>query len=197
MVLLPVQLRFERGTVATPELKQDVELPSSISLLGQPVDLSSLKASVPWIHRFHLRCRTKCRVTQLLRAEWHKKMSAIWLDNTPSFGSGQVQEALLPAQSAAQDAIQRLAQIVSQQPDLQFPISSDNQLWFIITYVDEACAPATASDWAPQTSPAMLARETVEDAITEVLSSRSPQDGTTVPSCGAVRVCDPHPLMRA
>ncbi len=38
-----VQVRFERGTVATPELLQDVELPSSVSVLGQPIDLTSLK----------------------------------------------------------------------------------------------------------------------------------------------------------
>ena len=39
------KVRFERGTVATPELLQDIELPSSISVLGQPVDLTNLKAS--------------------------------------------------------------------------------------------------------------------------------------------------------
>ena len=38
-----VQVRFERGTIATPELLQDIELPSSISVLGQPVDLTNLK----------------------------------------------------------------------------------------------------------------------------------------------------------
>lgn len=29
--------------MATPELLQDIELPSSISVLGQPVDLTNLK----------------------------------------------------------------------------------------------------------------------------------------------------------
>jgi hypothetical protein len=38
------QVRFERGTVATPELLQDVDLPSSVSVLGQPVDLTPVKA---------------------------------------------------------------------------------------------------------------------------------------------------------
>lgn len=85
-----LQVRFERGTVATPELLQDVELPSSVSVLGQPIDLTSLK------------------------------------------------DALAPAQSAAQDAIQQLARLVSQQPDLQFPISGDKaQAWLINTYLDE------------------------------------------------------------
>ncbi|KAK9908266.1 hypothetical protein WJX75_005120 [Coccomyxa subellipsoidea] len=85
-----LQVRFERGTVATPELLQDVELPSSVSVLGQPVDLTSLK------------------------------------------------EALMPAQNAAQDAIQQLARLVSQQPDLNFPITSDKaQAWLINTYLDE------------------------------------------------------------
>ena len=30
--------------MAIPELLQDIELPSSISVLGQPVDLTNLKA---------------------------------------------------------------------------------------------------------------------------------------------------------
>jgi hypothetical protein len=48
------------------------------------------------------------------------------------------QDALRPAQSAAQDAIQQLARLVSQQPDLQFPISNDKaQTWLINTYLDE------------------------------------------------------------
>ncbi|CAK0784351.1 hypothetical protein CVIRNUC_007555 [Coccomyxa viridis] len=85
-----LQVRFERGTIATPELLQDIELPSSISVLGQPVDLTNLK------------------------------------------------DALKPAQSAAQDAIQQLARLVSQQPDLEFPISRDRaQTWLINTYLDD------------------------------------------------------------
>ena len=49
-----------------------------------------------------------------------------------------VQDALKPAQSAAQDAIQQLARLVSQQPDLEFPISRDRaQTWLINTYLDD------------------------------------------------------------
>ncbi|CAL5229816.1 g13217 [Coccomyxa viridis] len=85
-----LQVRFERGTVATPELLQDIELPSSISVLGQPVDLTNLK------------------------------------------------DALRPAQDAAEGVIQQLARLVSQQPDLQFPIPNDRaQTWLINTYLDE------------------------------------------------------------
>jgi hypothetical protein len=40
-----VQVRFERGTVATPELLQDIEMPSSVSVLGQPIDLTPLKVT--------------------------------------------------------------------------------------------------------------------------------------------------------
>lgn len=44
----------------------------------------------------------------------------------------------MPAQNAAQDAIQQLARLVSQQPDLNFPITSDKaQAWLINTYLDE------------------------------------------------------------
>ena len=39
-----LQVRFERGTVATPELLQDVELPASVTVLGQPIDLTPVKA---------------------------------------------------------------------------------------------------------------------------------------------------------
>ena len=49
-----------------------------------------------------------------------------------------MQDALKPAQSAAQDAIQQLARLVSQQPDLEFPISRDRaQTWLINTYLDD------------------------------------------------------------
>ena len=49
-----------------------------------------------------------------------------------------MQDALKPAQSAAQDAIQQLARLVSQQPDLEFPISRDrSQTWLINTYLDD------------------------------------------------------------
>ena len=36
--------------MATPELLQDIELPSSISVLGQPVDLTNLKAGPSTAH---------------------------------------------------------------------------------------------------------------------------------------------------
>ena len=49
-----------------------------------------------------------------------------------------MQDALKPAQSAAQDAISQLARLVRQQPDLQFPISNSRaQTWLINTYLDE------------------------------------------------------------
>lgn len=38
-----MQLVFETGRVSTPELLQDIELPSTISVLGQSVDLTNLK----------------------------------------------------------------------------------------------------------------------------------------------------------
>jgi hypothetical protein len=54
------------------------------------------------------------------------------------------QEALQPAQSAARGAIERLAQLVAQQPDLQFPIASDRaQSWLINTFLDEVLLPAS------------------------------------------------------
>ena len=43
-----LQVRFERGTVATPELLQDVELPASVTVLGQPIDLTPVKARAQW-----------------------------------------------------------------------------------------------------------------------------------------------------
>ena len=59
-----VQVRFERGTIATPELLQDIELPSSISVLGQPVDLTNLKA---------------CPASSLKRRHWCPKQSEMML----------------------------------------------------------------------------------------------------------------------
>ncbi len=61
-----------------------------------------------------------------------------FLDSKPFICCLVSQDALRPAQSAAQDAIQQLARLVSQQPDLQFPISGDKaQAWLINTYLDE------------------------------------------------------------
>lgn len=49
-----------------------------------------------------------------------------------------MQDALRPAQDAAEGVIQQLARLVSQQPDLQFPIPNDRaQTWLINTYLDE------------------------------------------------------------
>ena len=42
---LPGQVRFERGVIETPQILTDKEFPSYITLLGQSVDLTSLKVS--------------------------------------------------------------------------------------------------------------------------------------------------------
>lgn len=42
--------------MATPELLQDIELPSSVSLLGQPVDLTNLKAGPSTLYTVLLLC---------------------------------------------------------------------------------------------------------------------------------------------
>jgi len=66
-----------------------------------------------------------------------------------------MQDALRPAQDAAEGAIQQLARLVSQQPDLQFPISNDRaETWLINTYLDEVthetCDMYRASEWILQ-----------------------------------------------
>jgi hypothetical protein len=38
-----LQVRFERGSIATPELLSDLEVPESVDVLGQTVDLSQLR----------------------------------------------------------------------------------------------------------------------------------------------------------
>jgi PAP_fibrillin len=40
------QVKFEKGTISTPKLLDDIELPTSITVLGQPVDLSPLKTAL-------------------------------------------------------------------------------------------------------------------------------------------------------
>ena len=60
-----------------------------------------------------------------------------------------MQDALRPAQDAAQGVFHQLARLVSQQPDLQFPISNDRaQTWLINTYLDEV--PFTSLHCSPQ-----------------------------------------------
>jgi hypothetical protein len=41
-----LQLRLTKGGIQTPELLTDIELPANITVLGQAVDLSSLKAAI-------------------------------------------------------------------------------------------------------------------------------------------------------
>ena len=40
------QIKFKQGTVQTPELLQDVEIPASVTVLGQAVDLTALKSAL-------------------------------------------------------------------------------------------------------------------------------------------------------
>ena len=40
------QVRFERSIIETPELLTDREFPSSLTLLGQPIDLTNLKVTI-------------------------------------------------------------------------------------------------------------------------------------------------------
>ena len=44
--MAPPQIKFEQGTVQTPELLQDVEIPESVTVLGQSIDLTTLKAAL-------------------------------------------------------------------------------------------------------------------------------------------------------
>lgn len=44
---LPGQVRFERAVIETPQILTDKEFPSYITLLGQSVDLTSLKVTLP------------------------------------------------------------------------------------------------------------------------------------------------------
>ena len=40
------QIRFEQGTVQTPELLQDIEIPDAVTVLGSSIDLTALKAAL-------------------------------------------------------------------------------------------------------------------------------------------------------
>lgn len=41
-----LQLKLEKGKIATPELLSDLDLPSTVTVLGQALDLSALKAAL-------------------------------------------------------------------------------------------------------------------------------------------------------
>ena len=59
----------------------------------------------------------------------------------------RMQDALAPAQSAAEGVLHQLARLVSSQPDLQFPISNDRAQTWLINYLPGrgACPPATVT----------------------------------------------------
>lgn len=39
-----VQLKFEQGRIATPQLLADIDLPASLSVMGQTVDLGQVRS---------------------------------------------------------------------------------------------------------------------------------------------------------
>jgi hypothetical protein len=85
-----LQVRFERGSIQTPQLLADIEVPESVNFLGQTVDLS------------------------------------------------QVRGLLQPVSRGLSGIISQVGSLLSQSPDLSFPISTDAaQTWLLTTYLDE------------------------------------------------------------
>lgn len=85
-----LQISFEKGVIQTPQLLDNVDIPESVSILGQPIDLS------------------------------------------------QVKQVLQPVNQGLNNLISEVGKLVSQSPDLQFPIQSDQaQTWLLTTYLDE------------------------------------------------------------
>eukprot|EP00877_Chromochloris_zofingiensis_P007407 jgi/Chrzof1/291/Cz01g10040.t1 len=85
-----LQVRFEKGVVQTPQLLSDIEVPNSLSVMGQNIDLS------------------------------------------------QVRGLLQPAAEGLSGIISQVGNLISQTPNLSFPISTDNaQTWLLTTYLDE------------------------------------------------------------
>uniref|UniRef100_A0A383VLT1 Plastid lipid-associated protein/fibrillin conserved domain-containing protein n=1 Tax=Tetradesmus obliquus TaxID=3088 RepID=A0A383VLT1_TETOB len=85
-----LQIAFERGSIATPELLSDLEVPESVDVLGQTVDLSQLRG------------------------------------------------VLQPFSQGLSSILKQVGGIVSQAPDLSFPISNDSaSTWLLTTYLDE------------------------------------------------------------
>eukprot|EP00803_Ostreobium_quekettii_P004766 evm.model.scf_688.4 EVM.evm.TU.scf_688.4 scf_688:18360-22161(+) len=41
-----LQVKFEKGIISTPELLEDIELPDSLSVMGQAIDLSQVKSAL-------------------------------------------------------------------------------------------------------------------------------------------------------
>ncbi len=69
--LCPPQIKFKQGTVQTPELLQDVEIPESVTVLGQAVDLSALKSALqPVTSSLQSAVEQVCDVLCRKRAGW-------------------------------------------------------------------------------------------------------------------------------
>jgi len=84
-----LQVRFEKGTIATPQLLSEVELPSSLTVMGQALDLSQVKA------------------------------------------------ALTPVNDGFKGLLDRVSDVISQAPALQFPLQPDSaQTWLLTTFLD-------------------------------------------------------------
>ena len=62
-----LQLKLEKGGVQTPELLSDLELPSTVSVLGQAVDLSQVKQALTPVNE-----GVKGLLSQV-RDRWHRQ----------------------------------------------------------------------------------------------------------------------------
>eukprot|EP00192_Tetraselmis_astigmatica_P014121 CAMPEP_0117650874 /NCGR_PEP_ID=MMETSP0804-20121206/1777_1 /TAXON_ID=1074897 /ORGANISM="Tetraselmis astigmatica, Strain CCMP880" /LENGTH=315 /DNA_ID=CAMNT_0005456785 /DNA_START=70 /DNA_END=1017 /DNA_ORIENTATION=- len=85
-----LQVKFQQGTISTPTITENLDIPASANILGQTVDLRPLE------------------------------------------------EAFKPLERNLAGVASQLQNLLSQSPDLSFPIESENaQTWLITTYLDQ------------------------------------------------------------
>ena len=113
--LLPLQVRFNQSIFQTPELMQNIDIPSYVNVLGTPLDLTGLQVSshAEWAALRHTSC-------DLLSGDWQWRLPrtacaalAGWqLGNGPA-GGKQALEAV-SAEAATHVLFQTTCDLLSQ-----------------------------------------------------------------------------------
>ena len=153
-----LQVSFEEGRVATPQLLADLTLPTSLDILGQQVDLAPLQVGQPRRMPAGLpACMLRLPLLVVVLPSYCCiKPPCSWCWHTGAAHSSPVsfaccppclvlQAALQPVEGPLRSALGALGDLLAGVPDLRIPISSPQaSSWLLNTYLGQ---PARCDGW--------------------------------------------------
>ena len=154
-----LQVSFEEGRVATPQLLADLTLPTSLDILGQQVDLAPLQVGQPRRMPAGLpACMLRMPLLVVVLPSYCCiKPPCSWCWHSGAAHSSPVsfaccppclvlQAALQPVEGPLRSALGALGDLLAGVPDLRIPISSPQaSSWLLNTYLGQ---PARCDGWS-------------------------------------------------